>query len=102
MKRGLADYKAVRSKLYCTRTCDPIGRGNWGRSAVTQDGDLSGDLWACDADCEDDWDTIGPFLKAKYGEDNWKDVRKIEFIHRQTLRGIGTMEMNKLIGTFCK
>lgn len=107
-KARLKDYKQVRKKIYCTLTCEATEDPNWGYSnwpAHQADYGLA-DMKDCDEGCA--YDNFGKpiyeYLKAKYGPDKIPDGAsgQIEFIHRQTLRGIGTMEMNKLISTFCK
>jgi hypothetical protein len=106
----LKDYKQVRKKIYCTLSCEATEDPNWGYSAwpphLSEDDDFGAiAMKDCDQGC--DYESfrkpISEYLKAKYGPNNvpYGANYQIQFIHRQTLRGIGTMEMNKLINTFC-
>ena len=104
MRERIADYKAVRDRLWCSRTCEPLETYNWGRGESTRD-DSKSYPEDCDTQgCQYDVyrEVIQAYEKSKYGSSHWYRTNQIQFIHRQTLRGIGTMEMNKLINTFCQ
>jgi hypothetical protein len=105
MRARLADYKAIRSDLSCSFDCEPLDQPKWGLEQQTyaEGGPGECENSGCKSDYYD-W-RIDAYLLKKYGELEWAEEylrrSQIKTIHRQTLRGIGTMEMNKLINTFC-
>jgi hypothetical protein len=107
MRARLNDYKRIRGQLRCQRTCDPVSdwrtHSNWGKSRFSdgyKEDDTHQNQDVCDKGCAfpEYYERVGDLL----GPDSSDEInRQVRFIHRQTLRGIGTMEMNKLIDTFC-
>ena len=118
--------------LPCKRTCDPLQQESWGHSTYgfmqvmgfEYDSDAGWDALDAlsdPADCYQscDWDSyttpMSDYLSDKYPTglgssgrpasqttDLYLAVRHLQFIHRQSLRGVAPMEMNKLVDTFCQ